>query len=141
MSDKTLVQMDKEIYSWHEKNKMPLMAYSSLCHGYFSRKRTGTVYEALDKVYNNPANLKLLEKLAQWEKDYHVSTAVLVSAYVRAHDFPSVPISSFSTFEQLEELIKASDFDFPRELLNEIQAVKQYTNPLNQVSSAEKDSN
>jgi aryl-alcohol dehydrogenase-like predicted oxidoreductase len=100
---------------------------SSLCNGYFSKKRKGKfISETHEKLYGNPANLKLLEKLAQWEKDYNVSTAVLVSAYVLAQDFPSVPISSFSAFEQLEELIKASDFDFPRELLNEIQSVKQF---------------
>ena len=127
IGDKTLVPMDSEIFFWHEKNKKPLMAYTSSCNGYFSKIRKGkSVSGDHEKVYNNPANQKLLEKLLQWEKDYNIETAALVSAYVMAQDFPSVPISSFSTIGQLDEVIRAADFDFPRELLNEIRDIKRF---------------
>ena len=127
IGDKTLVPMDKEIYSWHGKIKKPLMAYTSSCNGYFSKKLKGMpVAESQEKVYNNPSNQKLLEKLSQWEKDCKAEAAVLVSAYVMAQDFPSVPISSFSALEQLEELIHASKFDFEQEMLNEIQDIKRF---------------
>ena len=127
IGDKTLVLMDREILSWHEKQKKPVMAYTSSCNGFFSKKLRGqSLSPSVEALYTNEANRILLQKLALWEKEYHCSAAALVLAYVMAQDFPSLPISAFSTCEQLEESIHAADIEFPREIMEEIQSIKKY---------------
>lgn len=127
ISDDTMVLMDKEIFSWHEKTRKPVMAYTSSCNGYFSKKLKGQpVPEAHEAVYGNVSNKKILEKLAVWEKACNVSAAAMASAYVTAQAFPAVAVSSFSSLEQLDELIRAADFDFPGDKLTEIREIKSF---------------
>jgi aryl-alcohol dehydrogenase-like predicted oxidoreductase len=127
ISDKTQVVMDKDIYGWHEKTKKSLTAYTSACHGWFSKKLLGKPLSAgQEAAYNNEPNRKLLEKLRVWEKEFGVSAAVLVSAYVMTQSFPSVPISSFSSIQQLEELLTAADFAYPPEALRVIRETKEF---------------
>jgi aryl-alcohol dehydrogenase-like predicted oxidoreductase len=127
VADKTLVAMDRDIYAWHEKTKKALMAYTSSCNGWFSKKLLGkAVSPGQEAVYNNGPNRKLLEKLAVWEKEFGVSAAVLVASFVMAQNFPSTPISSFSSVEQLDELAAAADFSFPSEIFKEIEGIKKF---------------
>jgi aryl-alcohol dehydrogenase-like predicted oxidoreductase len=126
ISDKTLVVMDKEIHAFHRRTKKAAMAYTSSCGGYFSKKLQGRPLSP-SAVYDNEPNQKLLEKLKGWERELGRSAAVLVSAYVMNQDFPAVPISSFSSLEQLEEILPAADFAFPPALLEEIRSIKQFT--------------
>ena len=126
ISDKTLVVMDQEILEWHEKTKKPLMAYTSSCNGYFSKILNGKPLPHQEKIYSNPANGKILEKLSQWEKDLNVPAAALVSAYVMNQNFPSVPISAFSSIEQMEEVIRAADINLPAEFMEQIRAIKRF---------------
>jgi aryl-alcohol dehydrogenase-like predicted oxidoreductase len=126
-SDKTLVPMDRDIYAWHERTGKAVMAYSSSCNGWFSKKLLGkSVSPGQEAAYNNEPNRQLLEKLRIWENELGVSAAVLVSSYVMTQVFPSVPIASFSSIGQLEELIPAADFSFPPEALKGIREIKEF---------------
>jgi aryl-alcohol dehydrogenase-like predicted oxidoreductase len=128
ISDKTAVAMDKPIYAWHKKTKKAAMAYTSTCHGWFTKKLRGSPLSAgQEAAYNNEPNRKLLEKIKVWEKELGVSAAVLASSYVMTQPFPSIPISSFSSLEQLEELLSAADFSYPQEVLKIIGEIKEFT--------------
>ena len=127
IGDKTLVPMDKDLFSWHEKIRKPVMAYTSSCNGYFSKKLKGRpVSPDHEAVYANDQNSKITEKLAIWEKTYNVPAAGLVSSYVSSQIFPAVAISSFSSLEQLDELLSSADFIFPEENLREIRDIKRF---------------
>jgi aryl-alcohol dehydrogenase-like predicted oxidoreductase len=127
VADKTLTAIDRDIYAWHEKTKKALMAYTSSCNGWFSKKLLGKpISPGQEAVYNNGPNRKLLEKLAVWEKEFGVSAAVLVSAFVMSQDFPSTPIASFSSVEQLDELAAATDFSFPPEAFQAVREIKEF---------------
>ncbi|MDR1507937.1 MAG: aldo/keto reductase [Treponema sp.] len=127
VGDKTTVLMDSDLFAWHEKTGKTVMAYTSSCNGYFSKKLKGkAVSPGLEAVYGNASNQKLLEKLKTWEEELGVPAAVLVSSYAAAQVFPAVPISSVSSPEQLNDLIRAADFDFPQDMLKEIRTVKKF---------------
>jgi aryl-alcohol dehydrogenase-like predicted oxidoreductase len=127
VSDKTTVVMDRDIYGYHRRTQRAAMAYTSSCNGYFSKKLRGQpVSPSAEAVYRNRPNELLLEKLASWEKEFHCGAAALVSSYVMAQDFPSAPISSFSSTAQMEELLRAADLSFPPEYLEEIRAIKRF---------------
>jgi aryl-alcohol dehydrogenase-like predicted oxidoreductase len=127
VTDKSLVAMDRDIYQWHGKTKKAVMAYTSTCNGWFSKKLLGKpVSPGQEAVYNNGPNRKLLEKLAAWEQEFGVSAAVLVSSFVMSQDFPSTPIASFSSLEQLEELLTAADFSFPPDVFRAVTEIKEF---------------
>jgi aryl-alcohol dehydrogenase-like predicted oxidoreductase len=127
ISDKTTVPMDQDIYTWHERTRKAVMAYTSSCNGWFSKKLLGkSVSPGQEAVYNNGPNRRLLEKLRIWETELGVSAAVLVSSYVMTQVFPSVPISSFSSVDQLEELVSAADFSLPPEALDAVREIKKF---------------
>jgi aryl-alcohol dehydrogenase-like predicted oxidoreductase len=126
--DKTIVVMDKEFYAFHRQTKKALMAYTSSCGGYFSKRLRGDhLSPSARAVYGNEPNQKLLEKLKTWERELGLPAAVLVSAYVMNQDFPALPIASFSSPAQLEEVLPAADLVLPPELLEEIRSIKQFT--------------
>jgi aryl-alcohol dehydrogenase-like predicted oxidoreductase len=128
VTDKTLVPMDRDIYAWHRKTGKAVMAYTSTCGGYFSKKLAGKpVSPNAEAVYGGETNKKFLEKLAVWEKEFHAGAAVLVLAYVMSQEFPSAAITSFSSLGQLEESLKAGDFELPAGVAGEIQAIKRFT--------------
>jgi aryl-alcohol dehydrogenase-like predicted oxidoreductase len=127
VSDKTAVVMDRDIYDYHRKTQKSLMAYTSSCNGYFSKRLRGQALSpSAGAVYRNGPNELLLERLAFWEREFHCGAAALVSSYVMSQDFPAVPISSFSSTAQMEELLSAADFTFPPECLEEIRAIKRF---------------
>jgi aryl-alcohol dehydrogenase-like predicted oxidoreductase len=127
VTDKTLVAMDRDIYAWHGKTNKAVTAYTSSCNGWFSKKLLGKpVSPGQEAVYDNGPNRKLLEKLRLWEKEFGVSAAVLVSSFVMTQTFPSVPVASFSSVSQLEELVTAAEFSFPPEALGQIREIKAF---------------
>jgi aryl-alcohol dehydrogenase-like predicted oxidoreductase len=127
ISDKTVVVMDGDVYNYHRKTKKAVMAYTSSCNGYFSKKLRGQpVSPSAEAIYRNGPNELLSEKLASWEGEFHRGAAALVSSYVMSQDFPAAPISSFSSTAQMEELLQAADFTFPPACLEEIRAIKRF---------------
>jgi aryl-alcohol dehydrogenase-like predicted oxidoreductase len=126
--DKTLVVMDREFHAFHRRTKKAAMAYTSSCGGYFSKRlQEKPLSPSARAVYDNEPNQQLLEKLRGWEGELKRSAAALVLAYVMNQDFPALPIASFSSVEQLEEILPAADFVFPPELLEEIRSIKRFT--------------
>jgi aryl-alcohol dehydrogenase-like predicted oxidoreductase len=128
IGDKTTLTMDMPIFAYHEKSKKAVMAYTSTCNGYFPKKlKAKAVSPSQEAVYANESNKKFLERLPVWEKQYHISAAALVPAYAAAQAFPSIPLVSFSSLEQLAEVLPAGDFSFPAELMDEIKSIKTFT--------------
>ncbi|MDR3146830.1 MAG: aldo/keto reductase [Treponema sp.] len=127
ITDTTMVTMDRDLYVWHGETNKAVMAYTSSCHGWFSRKLLGKpVSPAQDVVYDNEPNRRLLGKLPIWERELGAGAAQLVSAWVMSQSFPAVAISSFSSLGQLEELSGAADIAFPPEILGEIAEIKKF---------------
>jgi aryl-alcohol dehydrogenase-like predicted oxidoreductase len=127
ITDKSLVPMDREILSYHRATGKVAMAFTSSCNGYFTKKLRGLpVTAGQEAAYGNKTNAALLEKIALWEKESGWPSAALALAYVMSEDFPAVPISSFSSIKQLEEALPAGDFEFPKDHLEQIAAIKQF---------------
>ena len=92
--DKTLVLMDQSLYDYHRSTGLPLMAYTSLAHGYLLRRATGVpVSDALHRQYDNSANEALLEQIRR----YHADPLALSLRYIVRQPFPAVPLAAFSS--------------------------------------------
>jgi aryl-alcohol dehydrogenase-like predicted oxidoreductase len=127
IKDKTLIAMDTETYNYHTKTQKIVMAFSSSCKGYFSKRISGQAIKPdVKDIYDTPSNERLIKRLAELSAEYQCSPAVLVSAYIMNQKFPAIPIASFTSLPQLEETLRACDFEFPGSVIEEIRLSREY---------------
>ena len=127
MPDKTMVPMDRDTYKWHCDSGCALVAYSSTAKGFFSKLAKGQdIPEKLTNLYDNETNKKIFLRLKEAARDLNLSVHDLSLAYMRDHPFPSLPTSSFSRKEQLEEALRSCEVVLPPGLMAEFNALKGY---------------
>lgn len=127
IKDKTLVAMDAAFYDYHLNSQKSVMAFSSSCKGYFSKKAAGSpIPVEMERIYGTRSNAEIAVQLKELSASCGFSVAVLVSSYIMNHGFSAVPIAAFSSLKQIEESVKACDFDFPSATLEEIRQNREY---------------
>lgn len=127
MSDKTMVSMDKKTYDYHVKTRKSVMAYMSVCKGYFSKKLHGSpVSDSLEALYDNPNNRLILGRFPRYKSVCGCPSIPISLAYLMSQPFPTVPIASFSSIEQLQEGVSACDLVIPKSIIAEIDSNRQY---------------
>lgn len=100
------VVMDEDALRLGREAEMSFMCYSSLAHGYFTRRYAGLpLSESLRRTYDNPRNDQLFEQLRMLPDRAAVTWESL--RYFSRQAVTAVPIVSFSSLEQLEECVSA----------------------------------
>jgi len=125
LSDKTMVPMDRDTYKWHCGAGISVTAYHSTAHGWFSKLEKGEeVQEKHKRLYGNTENKAIYNRLMQATKDLGLSALAVSLGYISSQPFPSVPITSFSRKEQLDEALRACETPLPQGLVEEFNALK-----------------
>jgi aryl-alcohol dehydrogenase-like predicted oxidoreductase len=123
VTDKTLDVMDRATYDYHCRTGMAAMAFTSLAHGYLSKRLAGRPVDGSDAVrYDNPRNDELLEII----RGSGVPVGELSLAYLMDQPFTAYPIATFRTDEQMAEGLRACERVLPPELTARIGAVKHH---------------
>ena len=125
VADKTLVPMDHDTYKWHCSSGTALTAYHSTARGWFSKLEKGQeLPERYKKVYDNEINRDIYARIKRASADLGLSILALSLGYLKEHPFPSVPVSSFSRKEQLEEALQVCEAVLPKDLVAELNTLK-----------------
>jgi aryl-alcohol dehydrogenase-like predicted oxidoreductase len=125
ISDKTLVPMNREMYDWHCSSGTSATFYSSTASGWFSKMEKNIEVSAEQKkLYENEANKKIYVRIQKAAKELNLSALEISLAYLKAHPFPSIPVTSFSKKEQLIESMKACEIDLPDALIKDLNVLK-----------------
>src|SRR5204863_7560304 len=84
IEDKTMVTMDASTFTFHQEVGLPIVAYTSQAHGFFSKAsyRTVTLPAALRKRYSNEENRQRLQRLQNVSREQSLSIPVLLLAYL-----------------------------------------------------------
>ena len=102
------VVMDEETLQLGQESDMSFMCYSSLAHGYFTRRHAGLpLADNLHRTYDNPHNEQLFAQLQTLPDRAAVTRESL--RYFSRQSVTAIPIVSFSSLEQLEECMRAFD--------------------------------
>ena len=102
VADKTLVLMDSDTWQYHRQVGKNAMAYTSVAQGYLSKRIRGEeIRPQLRAQYEN-------ERMQQ--------------------PFPTVPIVTFRTEQQLQEGLQSADMTVPEELMEALDIIKEYGN-------------
>lgn len=102
------VVMDEDALRLGQESGMSFMCYSSLAHGYFTRRYAGLpVSDQLRRTYDNPHNEQLFAQLQALPNRAAVTRESL--RFFSRQSVTAIPIVSFSSLEQLEECMRAFD--------------------------------
>lgn len=100
------VVMEDNALRLAKESGMSVMCYSSLAHGYFTRRFSGLpLSDSLRRTYDNPHNDRLFAQLQALPDRAAVTRESL--RFFSKQAITAIPIVSFSSLEQLEECMSA----------------------------------
>lgn len=128
LPDKTFVLMDEETADYQGATGMNAMAYMSIAKGYFARRYMGEALPAsVTSVYGNESNDKIYEiARAVVEGGGYTFMDLSFMCLMAEKRFPTIPIASFDTPEQLELGLSCWDKPMPMELIASLMRLKKY---------------
>jgi aryl-alcohol dehydrogenase-like predicted oxidoreductase len=115
----SMVAMDAPTYDFHRHTGLPIMAYSSQAHGYFSKVNTNPtdIPEDLLKVYSNAENTRRFHRLKAVAQELSLPLSVAALVYLTSQPIPTYPISGCATLHQLRENMEAGDIHLSADML------------------------
>jgi aryl-alcohol dehydrogenase-like predicted oxidoreductase len=128
LPDKTFILMDEKTHAYQAQTGLNAMAYMSIAKAFFTRKYAGEkLPESVTSVYENESNSKMYELCKEIVASGTYSFMDLSLMYVMAEkNFPTVPIASFDTSEQLQEGLSCWNKQIPEELIEKLASFKKY---------------
>jgi aryl-alcohol dehydrogenase-like predicted oxidoreductase len=128
LPDKTFILMDEKTHAYQAQTGLNAMAYMSIAKAFFTRKYAGEkLPDSVTSVYENESNSKIYELSKEIVASGAYSFMDLSLMYVMAEkDFPTVPIASFDTSEQLQEGLSCWNKQIPEELIEKLAGFKKY---------------
>ena len=110
--DVTHVPMSDVEFGWYQESQFPIMGFGPQGRGYFKRVIAGEPMREGDTRYYDriPENRRRAARLERLSKEIGRSPAAICVAYTRDNKLNCVPLSGFSTVEQLNESFDALNF-------------------------------
>lgn len=100
------IVMDEDALRLGRESDMSFMCYTSLAHGYFTRRYAGLpLSDSLRRMYDNPHNEQLFAQLQALPDRAAVTQESL--RFFSKQGVTAIPIVTFSNLEQLEECMSA----------------------------------
>ena len=114
------IEMDADYRNWLAATKTPNFCWSSLSHGFFSRKHDSGDPEHDDMVrtYGSDENRNRLQKAAELGRSRNLSATQVACAYVLSQKYPSFAVVSPENLEELNQLVEASAVSLGDDELN-----------------------
>lgn len=107
--DPTLIQMDEEFLSWHEKHGLAVVPYSSQAGGFFSKMGAGKELTDLPEGYQNELNVARFEAALAISAETGYSLSQIVLGYLLNQSVTVVPIIGCKSLSHLEDSLKATE--------------------------------
>jgi len=107
-----IASSDAQSRAWHTKAQMPLMAWSSQAHGFFTRASKEDRSEAeLVRCWYADDNFQRLERARQMAKKRGVPPIQIALAYVLNQPFPTFPLIGPRSLAEMRTSFGALDID------------------------------
>ncbi len=113
--DDTMVAVNEAMLRFHEEKQFTLMAYCSLCGGFFHKLLAQGVEAVREKRYLTEQNLKVADRLAALQVKYHATLSQVELGFLLTQSFPTVALAGVSKPEQLHDLMRIQEIPFTRQ--------------------------
>ena len=113
------VSADEETCSWHEREQLPLLSWSSQARGFFTGRFTPEVRDNADlvRVFYNDDNWARFERAKQLAAETGASAIQIALAYVLNQPFPTCALIGAQSPEELRSCDEGSLIRLTREQL------------------------
>lgn len=127
-NDDNTTHMDLQVYDYLLKNSYIGMAYTCQCKGYF-QKAIQVGRENLDSFLRERIetenNIKILNYLKEYCNREEIAPTAVVCGYITNNPANGIALVSTSNMEQLEDIMKWSDYELPREIISDLDNLKE----------------
>jgi aryl-alcohol dehydrogenase-like predicted oxidoreductase len=117
-----MLYMDPDMFRFHVETDLPAAAYSSQACGFFAQKYDGLDFEApdfpirnLSARYGNDLNSTRRKATIEVARQKNCSANQLALAWINHHAFPAFPIAGPNSHEQMEDTMRAAEFELTDE--------------------------
>ena len=107
--DETIVCINDDEYVWYEKNKMPLMAFTSQAKGFFSKYCMAPLTQKEIMRFLSQENIERAKRAMLLADEYSVSPTCIALAYLTNNKVQTAAILGCRNMEQLDDSLKADD--------------------------------
>jgi aryl-alcohol dehydrogenase-like predicted oxidoreductase len=110
--DRTVIPMTPEMLEFHEDSGLAIVPFSSQARGFFSNldaKGIEGVKADKRRLFENPTNLRRLDRVRDLAQRYHADIDAVVLAYLLHQPLTVVPIIGPKSVAQLQSSLKALD--------------------------------
>lgn len=108
--DDTLVDMNDALYRFHCETGIPSTPFTSQAQGYLSKLAAGKPVTGYHKAcYGLTENEGIAQRAARLAQEKGMTVAQVSQCYFYVQPFCVVPVAAFSTIEQLEEAVAATE--------------------------------
>ncbi|MHC1694907.1 MAG: aldo/keto reductase [Eubacteriales bacterium] len=119
-----LTGMDKATLEFHNRTGLSVMAYSAVAGGYHPKRLNGRdIPSHLREMYDSAVNDDLLRAVRQLCADGRHSVMDVMYQYLMRQSFACVPITTFTSLEQMDEAAQCSDHFISEEELDMIRKI------------------
>lgn len=116
--------LSNDFYQYQKTSGLSLMAYMCMAGGYFSKRLSGRpVPEDQQILYGGDANEAMMRQMESLMAEGY-QAADFMLRYVTRAAFPSIPIVSFSSEEQLKKGIRSIERNIPEEMMDALISLK-----------------
>ena len=126
-NDNTTTHMDSQTYDYLLENSYIGMAYTSQCKGYF-QKAIQAGRDNLDSFLRERIetenNIKILNYIKKYCDRMKISPTAVVCGYITNNPVSGIALVSTSNMEQLADIMRWSNYELPREIINELDSLK-----------------
>lgn len=111
------VSADEETCSWHEKEQLPLLSWSSQARGFFTGRFTPEVRDNADlvRVFYSEDNWERLARAKQLAEEKGVTAIQIALAYVLNQPFPTCALIGAQTAAELHSCDEGSRIKLTKE--------------------------
>nr|WP_255570227.1 aldo/keto reductase [Cohnella sp. CFH 77786] len=111
------VSADAETCTWHEKEQLPLLSWSSQARGFFTGRFSPEVRDNADivRVFYSDGNWERLRRAERLARERGVSAIMIALAYVMNQPFPTCALIGAQNAEELRSCDEGSRIRLTRE--------------------------
>lgn len=110
--DLTHIIMNEVELGWYRESRLPVMCFGAQAKGWFAARASGAApKESPERYYGLlPENYRRLVRLEKLSQKIGKPMSAITTAYVRDHGLNASVLCSFSSPEQLDEVLEAETF-------------------------------
>jgi aryl-alcohol dehydrogenase-like predicted oxidoreductase len=121
IGDPTIVVMEGSLWEYHRQNNLAAIPFSGQANGLFQKLENGLA-DTLDgmhqRMYLNPVTEQRFQRVQTLRAQTGLTTTQIVLGYLLSQPFPTIPVFSSRSLEQLHDTLSAAEVQLTSEQLD-----------------------